>query len=184
MESTLTKSVKVEPVNAVMAGTTVKRKDKSKGVSGNRTCYMCERGYPHRGKCPSAGKQCTNCHWLNHYAKVCCSTPKTKPERPKTAHSAQVIQPQEDSQEMGDDDEPDGMGYLTTGNQSFKDLRSSSGLATASSSTERAVVSQETSPCKESTSGRYGVGEEQMSSRYMEYQGTPQAVLCDRPEWS
>ncbi|KAJ1110417.1 hypothetical protein NDU88_007769 [Pleurodeles waltl] len=44
MESALTKSIKVEPVNAVVVGTTVKQKDKSKGVSGNRTCYMCGGG--------------------------------------------------------------------------------------------------------------------------------------------
>ncbi|KAJ1106071.1 hypothetical protein NDU88_003474 [Pleurodeles waltl] len=86
----------------------VKRKEKSKGASGNRAYYMCGGVYPHQGKCPAAGKQCTNCHRLNHFAKVCRSTLKTKPAGSKMTRTAQVIQQQEDLQDMDDDDEPDG----------------------------------------------------------------------------
>ncbi|KAJ1207969.1 hypothetical protein NDU88_003359 [Pleurodeles waltl] len=110
MESALMKAVKVEPGNAVVAETTVKRKEKRTG--GNRTCYMCGGGYQHQGKCPAAGKQCTNCHRLNHFAKVCHSTSKTKSARPKMTHKARVVQQQEDLQDMDDDDEPEGAVYV------------------------------------------------------------------------
>ncbi|KAJ1210400.1 hypothetical protein NDU88_005764 [Pleurodeles waltl] len=59
-----------------------------------------------------AGKQCTNCHRLNHFAKVCWSTSKTKPAGPKTAHTAQVRQQKEDLQDIDGDDEPDGTVYV------------------------------------------------------------------------
>ncbi|KAJ1194928.1 hypothetical protein NDU88_004213 [Pleurodeles waltl] len=52
MESALAKPIK-EPVNAVVAETPTKRKEKNKSVGGGRTCYMCGGAYPHQGTVPS-----------------------------------------------------------------------------------------------------------------------------------
>ncbi|KAJ1206011.1 hypothetical protein NDU88_001426 [Pleurodeles waltl] len=73
---------------------------------------MCGRAYPHQGKCPAMGKQCTNCQRINHFAKVCRSAKKPKSGGRKVIHEAQTIQQQNEVLDMDDDDEPEGTVYI------------------------------------------------------------------------
>ncbi|KAJ1140966.1 hypothetical protein NDU88_007303 [Pleurodeles waltl] len=121
MESAFAQSIKAEPVNAITAGATGKKREKTKSTSMNRSCYMCGGSYPHQGKCPAVEKQCTNCQILNHFAKVCHSTKKSKSDTPKSTHTTKAVQHQDDVPDMDDDDEPEGTVYIihTTEQGSF-----------------------------------------------------------------
>ena len=42
--------------------------------SSSRKCYYCGFDYPHKNNsCPAKGKECSLCHKMNHFAKVCKS---------------------------------------------------------------------------------------------------------------
>ncbi|KAJ1179954.1 hypothetical protein NDU88_005182 [Pleurodeles waltl] len=88
MESALQKPMKTEPVNVISAGMPAKKKARPKPLGHSCTCYMCGGAYPHQGKCPAQGKQCTNCKKRNHFAKVCRCMPVPKSTMTKTVHAA------------------------------------------------------------------------------------------------
>jgi hypothetical protein len=41
--------------------------------TNGRVCFYCGGKYPHDADCPAKGKNCSICHNLNHFAKVCKS---------------------------------------------------------------------------------------------------------------
>ncbi|KAJ1149218.1 hypothetical protein NDU88_002033 [Pleurodeles waltl] len=109
MESALTQVIKTEPVNTINSGPITKRKDKPRLATNHRQFYMCGGTFPHQGRCPALGKQCSNCQKLNHFAKVCRSGTKPKAERQRGNHSAKTIQQPDVIPDMDDDDdEPEG----------------------------------------------------------------------------
>lgn len=47
----------------------------------NNVCRNCAQTWPHpggRSSCPAAGKECMNCHKMNHFASCCLSRPTTR----------------------------------------------------------------------------------------------------------
>ncbi|KAJ1168632.1 hypothetical protein NDU88_000550 [Pleurodeles waltl] len=89
METALQTQVKVEPVNVVTTTPGERRKYKPQTSMLPRFCYSCGGPFPHQGVCPAQGNTCSNCQKLNHFAKVCKSMSRSRPQKFKTVHSVQ-----------------------------------------------------------------------------------------------
>ncbi|KAJ1205375.1 hypothetical protein NDU88_000810 [Pleurodeles waltl] len=76
MEQTPGLQVKTEPINAVTADTPKSKTDTPRGKPRDKVCRWCGNLLPHPAGCPARGKTCRACGKLNHFAKVCRSTPK------------------------------------------------------------------------------------------------------------
>jgi hypothetical protein len=63
-------SVQVAEVNKL-------HKNRDKGHNHNhkdriqKQCFKCGKEYPHEGSCPAKGRECNNCHKMNHFASMC-----------------------------------------------------------------------------------------------------------------
>ena len=70
----LNETAPIEDANSVNA---IRRQQQhsARRDSSKRKCYYCGFDYPHKNNnCPAQGKECSLCHKMNHFAKVCKST--------------------------------------------------------------------------------------------------------------
>ena len=94
--------------------------------NNNKTCFECDRAYPHKVKCPAESKVCNKCKKVGHYAK-CCKTKLTQksnnphPEQTlnRITHSPSV--PKEHKNNFVDEVYSDNDKYLFAAKDLFKD---------------------------------------------------------------
>ncbi|KAJ1214324.1 hypothetical protein NDU88_001943 [Pleurodeles waltl] len=98
MEAALQRQVKTQPVKAVAAARTDKKKMSTK--LSPRTCYKCGEPFPHRGPCPVQEKRYSACNKPNHFEKVCKSSAQKRGQKHKTIHAMQTPENPEDEEDM------------------------------------------------------------------------------------
>ncbi|KAJ1182343.1 hypothetical protein NDU88_007535 [Pleurodeles waltl] len=103
MEQSTTVQVKTEPINAVATGTSKSRAMQGGVKMKDKLCTWCGGSLPHPGSCTARGKTCSGCGKLNHFAKLCRSTPKAPPT-PKKRVKAVAALPNTSSESDMDDD--------------------------------------------------------------------------------
>ena len=107
MEAALAKSIKSEPVNAVL-GAKPKDKWKPKGRSP-KVCGHCGGAMHNLNDCPAKGKRCAICSKPNHFAKACWFAKNEKPHTSKSMPAVPVraVTDQLDQQKEQDDMDDD-----------------------------------------------------------------------------
>ncbi|KAJ1143533.1 hypothetical protein NDU88_009841 [Pleurodeles waltl] len=103
MEAALQTQVKVEPVNVVTTPPGERRKYKPRTSTLPRFCNSCGGPFPHQGVCPAQGKTCSNCQKLNHFAKVCKSMSRSRPQKFMAVYSVQPVVVMDDD-DLDDDE--------------------------------------------------------------------------------
>ena len=77
-ESAEKHSVQVSHQQDVNAVYNAGRPPSQNGQNGKPCIYCGRRHPPNKDQCPAFGKQCSTCRKMNHFAKVCKSTPKNR----------------------------------------------------------------------------------------------------------
>ena len=80
-----------------------------------RVTYCGQCGCQHQAReCPAHGQQCSYCHKLNHYARMCCSRQKTRSQgtthmqsRRNTHHKVQEVIQSDSSLRTSTEESPD-----------------------------------------------------------------------------
>ncbi|KAJ1100346.1 hypothetical protein NDU88_005432 [Pleurodeles waltl] len=68
-----------EPVNAVVTSSSKNKTTHSGARQKDRLCRWCGGSLSHPSGCPAQGKTYSACGKIDHFTKVCWSTPKTQP---------------------------------------------------------------------------------------------------------
>ena len=67
-----------------------RRQSNDRRKSNDKECWFCGGQYPHKNKCPAAGKRCNICQKLNHFAKMCLSKKDKKTENIRSIKESEI----------------------------------------------------------------------------------------------